>query len=318
LRCVAFDGFTTGVAAASIGFEAVVMTHPSEWLDPSRPQAARRYDALLGGKDNLHADRASAAHIRQELPSVDLAARELRRFLERVVYYLAADCGIRQILDIGCGLPHPPNVHDIAQAVDPTTRVVYVDPDPLVGAHARALLTSHPDGATSFTPGGLDDVDAVLADDTVRELIDFTKPVAILLLAVLHFVPEDQRAHDALDRIKAALPPGSYVAVSHVTFDALSADHAARLAKLAEPGAGHGPFRARTHHDITALLDGLELLEPGVVSVVDWHPDREPRPRISVEQAVAYGALARTSASRNASARNRCVGERPPEEGTDG
>ncbi|PRY23980.1 S-adenosyl methyltransferase [Pseudosporangium ferrugineum] len=267
------------------------MTQPGEWLDLTRPQAARRYDALLGGKDNFESDRASAQQIRQELPSVDLAARELRRFLERVVHHLAADCGVRQFLDIGCGLPHAPNVPEIAQAVDPTTRVVYVDPDPLVGAHARALLTSHPDGAAHFRSGGLNDLDAILADDTVRDLIDFTKPVAVLLLAVLHFVPDDQHAYDALDHLRTALPPGSYVAVSHVTFDPLSADQADRLAKLADPGAGHGPFRARTHDQLTALLDGLELLEPGVVSVVDWHPDREPRPQIGADQAVAYGAL---------------------------
>ncbi len=269
------------------------MTPPDERIDVSQPQAARRYDALLGGKDNFHADRTSADQIRQELPSVDKAARELRRFLERAVHYLAADCGIRQFIDIGCGLPHAPNVHEIAQTVDPTSHVVYVDPDPLVGAHARALLAGHPRGATYFQSGGLDDVEAVLGDDTVQKLIDFTRPVAVLLLAVLHFVPDDQHAHDALHRITAALPPGSYIALSHVTFDPLPADHAERLTKLTEPGAGHGPFRARTHTELTALLNELEVLKPGVVSVVDWHPDRDPRPQISAQQAVAYGALAR-------------------------
>jgi SAM-dependent methyltransferase len=271
----------------------VTASHSPDPLDASTPAPARRYDAMLGGKDNFEADRASADRIRRELPSVRLAAHELRRFLERVVHYLAADCGIRQFLDIGCGLPHTPNVHEIAQAVDPTSHVIYVDPDPLVGAHARALLSSHPDGAIYFRSGGLDDVDAILADDTVQDLIDFTRPVAVLLLAVLHYVPDDQHAHDALARITAGLPSGSYVAVSHVTFDPLAAEHAERLGKLAEPGAGHGPFRPRTHTDLTTLLDGLQVLNPGVVSVVDWHPDRDPRPQISAEQAVAYGALAR-------------------------
>ncbi|MGA5304590.1 methyltransferase, FxLD system [Nucisporomicrobium flavum] len=271
------------------------MTNPEELIDASRPQAARRYDALLGGKDNFSSDRASAAQIRQELPSVDRAAQELRRFLERVVHYLAADCGIRQFIDIGCGLPHRPNVHEIAQAIDPTAHVIYVDPDPLVGAHARALLNSHPQGATYFKLGGLDDVHAILTDDTVQELIDFRKPAAVLLLAVLHFVPDDQHAHDGIDRLTAAVSPGSYVAVSHVTFDPLPTDHAERLAKLAEPGAGHGPFRARTHSELCALLNGLEVLEPGVVSVVDWHREREPHPQITGEQAVAYGVLARKS-----------------------
>ncbi|BCJ51821.1 hypothetical protein Asp14428_32960 [Actinoplanes sp. NBRC 14428] len=262
-------------------------------IDETRPQAARRYNALLGGKDNFSSDRASAAQIRQELPSVDKAAQELRRFVERIVRYLATDCGVRQFVDIGCGLPHSPNVHEIAQAVDPTAHVVYVDPDPLVGVHARALLTSHPRGATYFRPGGLEDVDAILGDDRVRELIDVRKPVAVLLLAVLHFVADDQHARDGLRRLVAALPPAAYVAVSHVTFDPLPDDHVERLTKLAEPGAGHGPFRARSRTQLTALLDGLHLLEPGVVCVVDWRPDLAPRPQISAEQAVAYGVLAR-------------------------
>ncbi|MGX6606167.1 SAM-dependent methyltransferase [Micromonosporaceae bacterium Da 78-11] len=270
------------------------MNSPDRRLDTSRPGAARRYNALLGGKDNFEADRVSAERIRQELPSVRPAARELRRFLQRAVHFLAADCGIRQFVDIGCGYPHAPNVHEIAQAVNPTSRVAYVDPDPMVGAHARALMTSHHEGAIGFIPGSLDDADAILADDNLRELIDFTQPVAVLLLAVLHFVYDDQQAHQSLDRIKAALPQGSYVAVSHVTFDPLSADHAARLMKLAEPGADHGPFRARTQSEIAALLGGLEIIPPGLVSVVDWWPRRAPRPEISVEQAVAYGAVAQT------------------------
>ncbi|UQU66827.1 SAM-dependent methyltransferase [Couchioplanes caeruleus] len=269
------------------------MNTPDEPLDVSWPQAARRYDAMLGGKDNFHTDRDSAEQIRRELPLVDQAARELRRFLERAVHYLAADCGIRQFLDVGCGLPHAPNVHEVAQAVDSTSRVVYIDPDPLVGAHARALLTSHPAGATYFRAGGLEDLDEILADDTVRELIDFSQPVAVLLLAVLHFIPDDQHARDAITTITSAVAPGSYLAVSHVTFDPLSPEHAARLAKLAEPGAGHGPFRARTYAELTALLDGLTLLPHGVVSVVDWYPEREPRPVLNAEHAVAYGVVAR-------------------------
>lgn len=269
-------------------------------IDPSRPNPARRYDALLGGKDNFAADRASAGQIREELPSAGQAARELRRFLQRVVHHLAADRGIRQFLDLGCGLPHTPNVHEIAQAVDSSSRIVYVDPDPLVGVHARALFTSHPDGATDFILGGLDDINAVLTHDTVHRLFDFTQPIAVLLLAVLHFVPDDQLAHDALDRIAAALPPGSYVAISHVTFDPLPAEHAERLAKLAEPDAGHGRFRARTHTEITALLDGLLFVPPGLLSVVDWYPARDPQPEITAVQAVAYGGVARMMTDRPA------------------
>ena len=271
------------------------MTGPGlrfDHIDTSRPAASRRYDALLGGKDNYAADRASADQLRQELPSVDLAAQELRQFMERAVHHLAADRGIRQFLDIGCGLPHAPNVHEIAQAVDPTSRIVYVDPDPLVGVHARALLTSHPDGVTDFILGGLEDIDAILAHDTVRTLLDFTQPVAVLLLAVLHFIPDDRRARRGIEQVHAALAPGSYVAVSHVTFDPLSPEQAERLTKLAEPGAGHGPFRARSHAEVTVLLNGWSLEPPGLVSVVDWRPAEQPRPQITAAEAAAYGVVA--------------------------
>ena len=269
------------------------MTPPGFPYDVNRPAPARRYDALLGGKDNFASDRSSAEEIREELPSVEQAARELRGFLQRAVNYLAADCGIRQFLDIGCGMPYKPNVHQIAQAVHPDARVAYVDPDPLVTVHARALMISDPLGAVSVTEGGLDDIDAVLNAPTVRELIDIDQPIAVLLLAVLHFVEDNQHARHALNRIIDALPPGSYLAISHVTFDPLTPEHIERLTKLAEPGAGHGPFRPRTHTEITALLDGLELLPPGLVSVVNWQPDRQPHPQITEEEAVAYGVIAR-------------------------
>jgi SAM-dependent methyltransferase len=271
------------------------MTAPEpgfDHVDPARPAASRRYDALLGGKDNYAADRASADQLRQELPTVDLAAQELRRFMQRTVHHLAADCGVRRFLDIGCGLPHAPNVHEIAQAVDPTSRVVYVDPDPLVGAHARALFTSHPEGATDFVLGGLADIDTVLAHDTVRTLLDLTQPVAVLLLAVLHFIPDDRQARRGIQQIAASVAPGSYLAVSHVTFDPLPAEQAERLAKLAEPGAGHGPFRARSRAEITDLLDGWDLEPPGLVSVVDWRPTERPLPRIIAAEAAAYGVVA--------------------------
>jgi len=262
-------------------------------FDVNQPAPARRYDVLLGGKDNFAPDRSSAEKIREELPSVDRAARELRAFLHRAVHFLAADCGIRQFLDIGCGMPYKPNVHQIAQAVHPDAHIAYVDPDLLVAVHARALMFSDPLGAVSVTEGGLDDIDAVLNAPTVRELIDFDQPVAVLLLAVLHFVVDDQHAHRALARIIDALPPGSYLALSHVTFDPLTPEHIERLTKLAEPGAGHGPFRPRTDTEITALLGDLELLPPGLVSVVNWHPDRQPHPQITETQAVAYGVIAR-------------------------
>ncbi|GAA3948263.1 SAM-dependent methyltransferase [Actinoplanes auranticolor] len=260
-------------------------------LDFSRPSPARRYDELQGGKDNLAADRQSAARLQEALPSIRLAAAELRRCLERQVAYLAQR-GVRQFLDIGCGLPHEPNVHEIVQSIDPSCRIVYVDSDELVGAHARALLVGDPQGVTEFVAGDLTDIDPVLEDKTTRDVLDFDQPIAVLLLAVLHFVVDDRQAYAAVNRIKTVLAPGSYVALTHVTFDPLEPDTAARLAAMAA-SMEHGPFKARTRSDVAAFLDGLALIEPGLVSTVDWHPDRDPQPQATAELAVAYAAIGR-------------------------
>ncbi|PRY27475.1 S-adenosyl methyltransferase [Pseudosporangium ferrugineum] len=183
----------------------------------------------------------------------------------------------------------------MASKVDPRCRVLYVDVDLLVGAHARALLTSEPGGAVVFVPGDLEDIDAVLADPVVRDTLDLSRPVAVLLLAVLHFLPGRGRARRVVERLGTALPMGSYLAVSHVTFDPLRPAHADRLRELSAPGAGHGPFRARRHAEIMDLLDGFELEWPRLGPVVQWRPEREPRPVATVEESVAYGVVARTA-----------------------
>ena len=257
----------------------------------SQPSPARRYDELQGGKDNFAVDRRSAARLETALPSIRLAAKELRRCMERQVGYLA-DAGIRQFLDIGCGLPHAPNVHEIAQAVDPASRIVYVDPDELVGSHARALLTGTPEGASEFVAGDLTDMDAILSDPITRDVLDFERPIGVLFLAVLHFVVDHSRARAAVERIRSSLVPGSYLALTHVTFDPLEPARADELTGLAR-SRDHGPFQARTRRQVTAFLDGFHLVEPGVVSTVQWHPEREPRPEATVAEAVAYAALGR-------------------------
>ncbi len=260
-------------------------------IDFSRPSPARRYDELQGGKDNVAADRQSATELQEALPSIRLAAAELRRCLERQVAYLA-HAGVRQFLDIGCGLPHEPNVHEIAQNVDPTSRIVYVDNDKLVGAHARALLTGTPMGVTEFLDGDLTDIGAVLDHKATRDVLDFHQPIGVLLGAVLHFVTDNTQAYAAVDRIKSVLAPGSYMALTHVTFDPLEPETAARLTGLAA-SMDHGPFKARTRGEVVAFLDGLKIVKPGLVSTVKWHPDRDPRPQATAEQAVAYAAIGR-------------------------
>jgi len=237
--------------------------------DMSRPHSARRYDALLGGRDNFAADRESAARLAEALPSIRAAAIENRRFLRRVVSFLAAEAGIRQFLDIGTGIPTSPNVHEIAQAVASHARVVYVDNDPLVIAHARALTTSTPNGTTASVQADLRSPDTILSHPELRTALDFYKPIGLLLIAVLHFLDDTDDPYTSLARLIEALPSGSYLALSHATFDPLPPDVVEKLTALADPSAVYGTFRARTRDEVARFLDGLKLVDPGLVSIVD-------------------------------------------------
>jgi hypothetical protein len=276
------------------------MTQPGEprcrrsaEINITSPQPARRYDYWLGGKDNYAVDRRSADELKQAFPAIELAARENRRFVRRVVRYLAADLGIRQFLDIGVGMPAPPNVHEIAQAVDPSARVIYVDNDPVVAVHARALLAET--ARSVFVSGDLRRPQTIVDSAEYRRAFRPHEPVALLLGAVLHFIEDDEVAYSSVRHLRQALPPGSAVALSHVSFDPLPETDADRLTGLSEPGAGHGPFRARTRAQIGRFLDGLEPVEPGLVSIVDWHPDREPPAEATAAQAISFGAVARVA-----------------------
>jgi hypothetical protein len=261
-------------------------------IEASRPHPARRYDALLGGKDNFAADRESADRLAEAFPSIRMAAIENRRFLRRVTSFLAAEAGIRQFLDIGTGIPTIRNVHEIAQAVASQARVVYVDNDPLVIAHARALMNSTPDGATASMQADLRDPDTILSHPVLRAALDFHKPIGLLLIAVLHFLDDPDEPHASLARLVEALPSGSYLAVSHATFDPLRPDVVEKLTALADPSAGQGTFRARTRDEVARFLDGLKLVDPGLVSIVDWRPEHEPKPTTAAQDIAMYGAVA--------------------------
>ena len=262
-------------------------------VDVEAPQAARRYDYWLGGKDNFAADRRSGNELKGAFPAIEVAVRENRAFLRRAVHFLAADRGIRQYLDIGVGMPAAPNVHEVVQAVHPGARVVYVDHDPVVAVHARALLTGTDRSVRVFVPGDVRRPQAILDNPDLRATLRRDEPVGLLLVAVLHFVVDDDTAYAAVRRLVAALPPGSHVVVSHASFDALAPDVAAKLTAMSVSDAGHGPFRARSAAGIRRFLEGLEVLAPGLVPVVDWFPEREPRPEATAAEAVAYGAVAR-------------------------
>ena len=258
-------------------------------IDVTRPHPARRYDYWLGGKDNFQADRDAAEAIAAVFPHIRTAARENRAFMQRAVRFLAAEAGIRQFLDIGTGLPTAQNVHDVAQGIAPESHVVYVDNDPLVLSHARALLTSSPEGATAYIDADVRDPERILADPAVRGTLDLSQPVALLLVAILHFVEDHEDPWGLVGRLVAALPPGSYLVLSHATFDPLDAE---TIAAMDAVNKNIKPlFSPRPLAEVTRFFDGLELLEPGVVSVPDWRPGPGPRP--TPAEATGYGAVAR-------------------------
>ena len=260
-------------------------------LDVSRPHPARRYDYWLGGKDNFAADRQSGDAIEKVFPHIRTAARANRDFLHRTVRCLAAEAGIRQFLDIGTGLPTADNTHDIAQRVDPTCRIVYADNDPLVLAHARALLTSHPPGRTAYLHADLrrpdDLLRAVIADGT----LDLTQPVAVMLVAVLHFIHDDAQASAAVDTLMRAMPTGSYLTLSHATADFLRPSTRAALSGGSVLGSSDFTSRTRTQVEQFFKLNGLTLIPPGVTVVSDWRPDPDT-PTVPPEHVSVWGGIA--------------------------
>ena len=238
-------------------------------LDVGVAHIARVYNYWLGGKDHFAADRAAGEATTSAYPGIRLSAQANRAFLARVVRYLAEVEGIRQFLDIGTGLPTANNTHEVAQAAAPESRIVYVDNDPLVLAHARALLTSSPEGVTAYLDADLRDTGKILRE--AAETLDFSRPVAIMLIAVLHYVAGLAEASDIVAELLAAVPPGSFIAVSHAGSDLFPHEIAAFEKNLNEhlPGERHV---ARPRADVVGFFDGTTLLAPGVVPVSEWRP----------------------------------------------
>ena len=263
---------------------------PAPEIDTSRPHPARMYDYALGGKNHFAADREAADKGFASWPSARVAARENRAFLGRAVRYLAGQAGIRQFLDIGTGLPTTNNVHQVAQAIAPESRVVYADNDPLVLAHARALLTSAPEGRTAYMQADLRDPEAILSAAETRETLDFSQPVALLLVAVLHFVPDENKPAEIIQTLLSALAPGSYLVASHLTGEH-NPDGTAAVQRTSQ-GAGI-TLGARDSDEFAQLaFSGLDLVPPGVVLVSEWRPDGK-RPRPLPHEVSAYGGVAR-------------------------
>ncbi|WP_225839249.1 SAM-dependent methyltransferase [Streptomyces sp. NK08204] len=252
-------------------------------IDTSRPHPARIYDYLLGGKDNYAVDQLAGEELAAAAPEARIGVRANRAFLQRAVRYVVGH-GVRQILDIGTGLPTSPNVHETAQEAAPDVRVAYVDNDPIVAAHGSALLSRS--GTTRIVLGDLRDPQAVLDHPRVREIIDFDQPVALLLVAVLHFLTDAEKPEQVVATLRDALPAGSFLVLSHATDD--FADRSAAQAVYRKATAA---LTLRSHAQVERFFDGFDLVEPGLAQIPFWRPDSTPPPRSA--EIGFYGGVAR-------------------------
>ncbi|CAL9406091.1 methyltransferase [Streptomyces sp. DH-12] len=261
--------------------------HPVE-IDTTRPHPARMYDWYLGGKDNYPVDEAMGRQMLALDPRVPVMARVNRAFMQRATRWLAGQ-GVRQFLDIGTGIPTEPNLHQVAQRVAPDARVVYCDNDPIVLAHAEALLRGTAEGVTDYLQADVREPDTIL--EGARKVLDFDRPIALSLIALLHFVPDEDDAHALVTRLVDALPPGSYLVISHATADFTPEESEEATAKL--KGAGV-TLALRSRGELTRFFDGLDLVEPGVQVPHLWRPELgDPVPGQDDGVIPGYGAVAR-------------------------
>jgi trans-aconitate methyltransferase len=242
---------------------------PAE-IDTTVPHPARIYDYLLGGTDHFPVDAGAAEHVTSNLPRGSDSARRIvranRQFLARVVRYLAGEAGVRQFLDLGTGIPSVDNVHGVAQRTAPESRIVYVDYDPIVLAHAHILLDSAPEGAAAYIEGDVRDPAPILQQ--AADTLDFDQPIGLVIIGVLHFLSDEEDPYGIVNRFLDALAPGSYLAVSHLADD-IQAEEMAEMARRYTQNVPE-PMILRSRTDVARFFDGLELVEPGIVSIDRW------------------------------------------------
>jgi O-methyltransferase involved in polyketide biosynthesis len=243
-------------------------------FDTSVPSPARMWNYWVGGKDHFAADREAADKIMAAMPSLPAIARSVRYFLIDIVHSLTVDHGIRQFLDIGTGLPTADNTHDVAQRAAAESRIVYADYDPVVLAHARALLTSSPEGKTDYIEADLRETGTILS--AAARTLDFSKPVAILLLAVLHFIPEEDDPYSIVRELMDAVPPGSFLVIVHAPSDRSPEEMAEQTRRYNASGAES--MRPRSQEEILRFFTGLELIGPGVAPLSEWLPEDQAGP----------------------------------------
>jgi hypothetical protein len=262
-------------------------SHDRPTFDTSVAHIARVYDYWLGGKDNYAADRKAGDAALEAYPYIAGGVRANRAFLARVVRYLAGEAGIRQFLDIGTGIPTANNTHEVAQAIAPDARVVYVDNDPIVLAHARALLTSSADGATAYLDADFRDIDKIL--EGASQTLDFSQPVALMLIAILHLIDDEADPHGTVAKLVDAVPSGSYLAISHLSSDIMASaartEAHDRLRQLM-----HEKQTLRNREEVTSFFTGLEMVEPGLVPITQWRPNSETEAK---SPTALWGGVAR-------------------------
>ncbi|MEZ0065795.1 hypothetical protein ABIA32_001795 [Streptacidiphilus sp. MAP12-20] len=275
------------------GEDGEAAARPTE-LRTDIPHPARMYDYYLGGKDNFPADRAAAEQVVKLLPTAPAGARANRRFLGRAVRY-AGSLGIRQFLDIGTGIPTANNTHEVAQLLAPDARVVYVDNDPMVLTHARALLSSTPEGRTAYVDADFHDPETILDAPGTKELLDFDQPIALLVVALLHFLSDSEDPYGLLDRYKRVLPAGSVLIVSHGTGDFLSPEVAEAVTRVYSASGLN--ITSRSHDEVMRFASGAdwEPVAPGVVPVNEWHVGTEDVSdddrALTAEDVAGYGVV---------------------------
>jgi SpoU rRNA methylase family enzyme len=262
-------------------------TRPSR-IDTSRAHPARMYDCLLDGKDYYPIDRAAVEKLLKAAPHIQTAAQANRAFLGRAVDYLVRQAGITQILDIGTGLPGPGNTHEVAQRANKRARVVYVDNDPLVLAHARALMASAPEGRTAFVDADLRYPTAILAAPELREALDLSQPVAVLLIAVMHFVEDRNDPYEIVRTLMDALPSGSYLALTHATGD-FGPEAWEQVVKIYHDEGNEA--QVRSLDEVDGFFAGLQRVEPGTRLVTQWRPPDEFTAGIPAAHAAVYGGI---------------------------
>ncbi|MFJ4922001.1 SAM-dependent methyltransferase [Streptomyces sp. NPDC088725] len=259
-------------------------------IDTSKPHPARMYDFYLQGKDYYEADELAAANVEVVFPTIKITARTNRQFMHRATRWLASEAGIRQFLDIGTGIPTRPNLHQVAQEIAPDAHVVYADYDPIVLRHAEALMRSTPEGRTAYIQADVRQPETILSAGKLHETLDLTRPVALSLNALLHFVPDESDPYGIVERLMDALPSGSYLALSHCTPD-FAPEMWEKVAQVYR--AGGIPLQVRSKEDVRRFFDGYELVEPGLTVPHLWRPDGESVEGATDAAVSIYAAVAR-------------------------